>query len=296
MNYNRLKYIVTLAETGNFTEAAKKLFIAQPSLSQIIKNEENNLGIIIFDRTKSPITLTDAGIEYVHWAKQILFLYENMEKRINDYADSRLNIIRIGILPEFSAFILPKPIKQFNPNCLIKIKEYSSNDLKARLENGEFDFIIGLSHPDTYKYTNIRLYNERIVLAMANGFNGNREGKLEVDLKDYEDVPFIIMEEGQFLYKVTYDLCKDAGFVPKLAAECYNLETALRLVRAGVGVSIIPDLMTKILNEIIFYNIKGLTPKSEISIVYEKNQYLNKDARKLIKLFKDQSMKYNTRS
>lgn len=290
MNYNILRYVIMVAEERSFTKAAKKLYISQPSLSQIIKNEEEKLGITLFDRSSYPLTLTDAGKEYVHWARQILAVCENMERRLNDFSKRERIFLKIGILPEFSSFILSHPLKLFrerNPNSFVKIVERSSNELEKSLENYKLDFIIGLTHKDKYKYISEPLYDEKIVLAVTSDFLPKDKDAAKVDLIEFKDAPFVIMEEGQFLYNVTYYLCKKSGFVPKTVVECYNLETALNMVKNGVGVSIVPDLMCKVAGGIKYYEIKSPTPESQISIVYRKDRYLTKKARELIELIKD---------
>lgn len=290
MNYNILRYVITVAEEKNFTKAAKKLYITQPSLSQTIKNEEKRLGIILFDRSSSPLTLTDAGKEYVLWAQQVLNLYENMERRLQDFSTDEVSSLKIGILPEFSSFILSHPLKLFrerNPNSFVQIIEQSSNDLEKSLENSKLDFIIGLTHNDKYKYYNEPLYDEKIVLTVTPDFPPKDKDATEIDLIEFKDAPFVMMEEGQFLYNVTHYLCKKSGFVPRTVVECYNLETALCMVEAGVGVSIVPDLMCKVVGDLKYYNIKGRTPESQISIVYRRDRYLTKKARELIELIKE---------
>lgn len=236
MNSNILRYIITVAEEKNFTNAAKKLYIAQPSLSQIIKSEEKKLGFLLFDRSQSPIAITDAGHQYLLWANQILSLCENMEVSLQHFSTTGVTKIRIGILPECSAFILPSPLKSFrqnNPNIFIQIRELSSNDLKKGLENSKFDFIIGLTHSDTFNYQNEPLYDEKIVLAINSDVFTVDKDIEEVDLADFSDIPFVMMEEEQFLYNIAHALCKNNGFVPKVAVECYNLETAMHMVKAG---------------------------------------------------------------
>lgn len=294
MNSNILRYIITVAEEKNFTSAAKKLFIAQPSLSQIIKREEEKLGFFLFDRSSSPITLTDAGHEYVLWANQVLSLCENMKIRLQDFSTTGATTLRIGILPECSAFILPNPLKSFresNPNVFVQIRELSSSDLKNSLENSEFDFIVGLTHSDTFNYYNEPLYDEKIVLAVTSDFFAIDQNIEEVDLADFANAPFIIMEKEQFLYNVTHDLCKKNGFVPKVAVECYNLETAMHMVKAGVGVSLMPDLMCRMLGGLNYYNINGSTPESQISVVYQRERYLSREAKELIELIKSNIQK-----
>ena len=290
MNYNILRYVITVAEERNFTRAAKRLYITQPSLSQTIKNEEERLGVILFDRSSSPLTLTDAGKEYVLWAKQVLSLYENMERRLQDFSTDEVSSLKIGILPEFSSFILSDPLKLFrerNPNSFVQIVEQSNNDLEKSLEDSKLDFIIGLTHKDKYKYCSEPLYDEKIVLAVTPDFSPQDKDAVEVDLIEFKDAPFVIMEEGQFLYNVTHDLCKKSGFIPRAVVECYNLETALCMVEAGVGVSIVPDLMCKVVGDLKYYNIKGPTPESQISLVYRRDRYITKKTRELIELIKE---------
>lgn len=296
MNYNLLNYIITVAEERNFTRAAKKLYISQPSLSQIIKKEEERLGVLLFDRSETPLLLTNAGNEYVLWARQILQAFDNMDRSIEDFSNNETAVLKIGILPEFSSFILPKPLKKFreeNPRSLVQIRELSSNQLEKSLESSELDFIVGLTHRDEYKYKNEILYDEKIVLAVTPEFLPRNIDRKEVDLMEFSEAPFIVMEKDQFLYKVTHHLCERSGFVPKTVVECYNLETAMHMVKAGVGVSIIPDLMVNVVGGLKYYDIEGLTPKSQISIVYQRNRYLPEKAKELINLIKANAEEYN---
>lgn len=247
------------------------------------------MGFLLFDRSQSPIAITDAGHQYLLWANQILSLCENMEVSLQHFSTTGVTKIRIGILPECSAFILPSPLKSFrqnNPNIFIQIRELSSNDLKKGLENSKFDFIIGLTHSDTFNYQNEPLYDEKIVLAINSDVFTVDKDIEEVDLADFSDIPFVMMEEEQFLYNIAHALCKNNGFVPKVAVECYNLETAMHMVKAGLGVSLMPDLMCRMLGGLNYYNIKGLIPESQISVVYERERYLSREAKELIALIK----------
>lgn len=290
MNYNILRYIIEVAKEGNFTKAAVNLFISQPSLSQMVKNEEKRLGLSIFDRSKSPVKLTNAGREYVLWARQVISLLENMDRSMSDYSTNESFMLKIGILPECSALILPAALKIFrenNPKGFVSILEKSSNELKVCLENDEMEFIVGLTHPDELNYCSIPLYDEKIVLAINYDYCQLNLNVDEIDLVDFSEAPFVMMEEHQFLYDITHALCRRAGFVPKAVVECYNLETALHMVKAGVGISLIPDLMTTIVGGLKYYDIKGTTPKSQISIVFRRDHFLTREAKELMELIKD---------
>ncbi|WP_041701839.1 LysR family transcriptional regulator [Gottschalkia acidurici] len=293
MNYNILRYVVTVAEEKNFTKAAEKLFIAQPSLSQIIKKEEDSLGVKLFDRNKKPLELTSAGNEYVLWARQIINSFDNMKRSMKDFSDNDTYLLKIGIMPEFSAFILAKPLKKFReekPKAVVQIHELSSSDLVKSLENSDLDFIVGLTHPDKYKYISEPLYDEKIVLAVTPDYLPQNYNTKKVNLKQFSNAPFVMMEKGQFLYNVTHHLCNRSGFVPKAVVECYNLETAFHMVKTGVGVSIVPDLMSDVVGELKYYEIEGATPESQVSIVYQRDRYLSDNTRLLIELIKQYSL------
>lgn len=293
MNYQLLKYIVTVAEEESFTKAAKKLFISQPSLSQIIKSEEERIGMPLFDRKSNPISLTNLGRRYILWAKQILELFNNMEKSLQDARVNESFLLEIAILPELTSLMLPEALKIFRkkyPKGLVKIYELSSNELKASLEDLDLDFVIGLTHPDKFTYTNIALYDETIVLASNLDYQPYLSEDGKVNLAEFSDLPFIMMEEGQFLYNTSHTLCKRAGFVPKTIVECYNLETAMHLIKAGVGISIIPDLMIHLVGDLNYYNLEGIMPKSQISITYKNDQYLSDKAKELIDIIRDKCL------
>ncbi|WP_425538614.1 LysR family transcriptional regulator [Microaceticoccus formicicus] len=289
MKFNIYKYVLILAEERNFTKAAKRLYISQPSLSQIIMREEERLGMELFHRQRNSIVPTIIGEEYIKWAELILDIRNKMDKRLQAVSKSETYIINIGILPECSAFILPTPLKQFRelyPNTIVRILELSSNDLEDKLENDGLDFIVGLTHPDAIRFKNIPLYNETIVLAYSKYNPIINDALMEINLSDLEDIPFITMNEGQFLNKVTFNLCKEAGYLPKIVTECYNLETALHMVKAGVGVALIPDLMINLVDGIKGLNLKETKMNSQISIVFQREQYLSRQVLKLIDLIK----------
>ena len=290
INYNILRYVLEISKERNFTRAAKNLYITQPSLSQIVKSEEKKLGFLLFDRSKSPIELTEGGQEYVLWAKNILSVTSKMEKRLECYSKIKSPVVRIGILPEFCVFILATPLKKFldvNSDVFVQINEMSTNDLNNSLNNGDLDFIIGLTHNDAFKYCNEPLYNENIVVATSSKHPLIDKDTKEVNLADFYDMPFVTMHKEQFLFNLTHELCNRNGFVPKSVMECYNLETAINMVQCGIGISLLPDLMCKIMGGLDYYQLKDETPKSQISIVYPNDTCLNDSSQQLINLIKE---------
>lgn len=97
MNEKHMQYVLTVLKEGSFTNAAKKLYVSQPSLSQIIKTAESNLGAPIFDRSTDPITLTPAGQLYVEAARQVTTISTNLRKQVEELSKEEFGTICLGI-------------------------------------------------------------------------------------------------------------------------------------------------------------------------------------------------------
>ena len=97
VDFRELLYVLTIEEEKSFSNAAKKLFMAQPSLSQYIKRLEGSLGFLLFKRSHTPLTLTDEGKQYVDYAKRILILKEEMQRVLEEVANAERGSISLGI-------------------------------------------------------------------------------------------------------------------------------------------------------------------------------------------------------
>ena len=145
MTQRELIYIKTVADEKSISQAAKKLFIAQPSLSQYIKRIEDSLGTPLFNRASTGLTLTYAGEKYYHMALQILKMYENFELEISDINNMKTGRIHIGITSHLGTVVLPGILPRFMeqyPSIEITVTEETSDRLEALLTAGKVDFII----------------------------------------------------------------------------------------------------------------------------------------------------------
>ena len=144
MNSRQLQYVVTLAEEKNFTKAAKRLIIAQPSLSQYISKLENELGHTLFDRTTTPLRLTVAGELYVEMARRILDMEAQTEKCFNDMQNNQYGRLIIGAAPHRSRCVLagriPRLLEKY-PNYSIVLREYPYYQMMKSLDNGDIRFV-----------------------------------------------------------------------------------------------------------------------------------------------------------
>ena len=113
MNEKHMQYVLTVLKEGSFTNAAKKLYVSQPSLSQIIKTAESNLGAPIFDRSTDPITLTPAGQLYVEAARQVTTISTNLVKQVEELSNEEFGKIRLGISVQRGMELLPELYPRF---------------------------------------------------------------------------------------------------------------------------------------------------------------------------------------
>ena len=149
MTITQLHYVLAVAEHRNFTLAAEKCFVTQPTLSMQIQKIEDELGVLIFDRSKKPIQLTDIGQKIVHQAKNIV----NEADRIQDIVDQQKGFVggefRLGIIPTIMPTLLPMFLTNFikkYPKVQLIIEELNTEDIIFKLNNGHLDAAIAATH------------------------------------------------------------------------------------------------------------------------------------------------------
>ncbi len=236
VNFNKLRYVIVVAQEKSITKAAKKLYISQPSLSQCIRSIEEDIGTELFIRSKSSISLTPAGEAYVEWAKATIESAKQLESRLNKIKSGAQRQLDIGASWQRSAALLPEPIDRFYtkvPNCNIRIHEDLNVNLLEFLKNDVIDMEIGVPNPDTVHYMSVPLFQERFLLAASK----------EVQIPCTEATPFpctdtdvirgkpvVILQEHMYLGRVFRQLLTDLNYIPLKITECHNIETLHKLV------------------------------------------------------------------
>lgn len=299
MNFKVLKYVVTVAEEKSFTRAAKRLAISQPSLSQNIQGLEVALGVSLFDRKCMPLTLTYAGKLYVEWAKQILLSESQVERRISTISKDQSLRLVVGIAPHRSPLMLPKIIGNLAaefPDCSIVIEDGLIEEaLYEKVYNHEIDLLVGDTQPDTIRFKNIPVTEERILLAVPssykiNGFDtiNEKDSNPRIHLDQLRDWPFITLGIKTYLGAALRRLCEQEEFLPINKIECNSVATAHLLVSRGIGITIIPELFIRLsppLLNIDYFIIERSDPHRTMSIIYRNGDDLMNPAKRFIELF-----------
>ncbi len=296
MNLKKLKYIVTIAELRSISKAANELFISQPSLSSILSNLEKELGVTLFNRSTSPLSLTYAGEKYVETANKILSLENNLKKELCDISNIKKGKITIGIPAVRATDVLPVVLPKFKekyPEMEIHLVEGDSNYLEECLFSGKVDLVLTSLPSNHKKIACEHLYEEKIMLACKRGYLGEEflssANSNIISKEKLKDMNFILTKKNHRIRKLTESLFETFDFKPKVILETSNTATAFRLATSGLGVCFVSEMIlntTKPMGEYDLFHIEDSPLVWNISICHLQNAYLNDAERYFIECSK----------
>ena len=273
MTITQLQYVLAVAEHQNFTLAAEKCFVTQPTLSMQIQKVEEELGVQIFDRSKKPIQLTDIGAKIVNQAKNIV----NESNRIKDIVDQQKGFVggefRLGIIPTVMPTLLPMFLGHFQkkyPKVQLIIEELNTAEIVARLKNGHLDAAIAATPLDDDKIKEIVLYYEPFVGYVPE--NHPLFAKKELVPADLNSAEILLLRDGHCFRESILNLCKVADMPDNsFRIESGSFETLSRLVDEGLGITLLPYLHTLTLNDAQKAKLRHFSdpkPAREVSLIF----------------------------
>lgn len=293
MNLNILRYVAAVDEEKSFTRAAQKLYVSQPSLSQSIRMLEKQMGVLLFDREKTPLGLTAEGKVFLEWAKITLHSEERMLARMAAVSGGFRRKLTAGVSSCLSKNILPEALEKFcgqTGNCLLSVVEQPYQELLGMLDEGKIDLVIDTPHPDTVQYTSIHLTTERIFVAADKKFRFETAGPGEfpsISLNDLADKPFIVLDPSMHLGAVMRSFIAEFDAAPDIIIECQSVETAYLMVAAKTGISLIPEMFLKHRKRpegFCCYTVEGMPLTRDIAVVYRNDRRFSEDERILTEI------------
>ncbi len=298
MNSRQLQYAVLLSETGNFSQLAEKLNITQPALSKQILTLEKELGIQLFDRNNTPITLTAAGEYFIREAKELLYKEEQLLRSMEQFKAGDKGQLVIGITPFRSSYLISEIIKKVRakfPGVQVKLVEESSEQLRKDAVDGKFDFAV-VNLPVDDSQLEVKLIEpDRLVLVLSEElvqeFQEFKNVK-KVDFKECKDIPFAVVGNGQEMRVLYEKLCSSSGIYPNIAAEVVSLTTSWEMACSGVAATLLPLQFVNSVNTNQNLTIVELTNSVYLrqpAIVYKRGQYVSEYAKYAIDLLQNKS-------
>ncbi|WP_199883759.1 LysR family transcriptional regulator [Anaerosinus massiliensis] len=304
MGSKELEYITAILTEGSFVNAAQKLYIAQPSLSQYIKRIEEKYGIEIFDRSTKPLELTHEGKVYLETERQIAQLKKERRQYFDDLSNMTKGHLRIGSSQYRSYFLLTKILPVFKaryPRISITLEEGTTAQLEEFALKGVTDFSL-IINPATFPEMECReIFKEEVLLGVPRNHplsvrtcvKRGEDPYPRIDLALFKDDPFIVMKTGQVFRRYFFKLCELANFKPDILLETHSIITAHALVGAEVALALIPDTLAKyhiLQQKPCYFLLNTQLPSNKVVVAYNKNRYLSKAAQAFIAIMQEQLM------
>jgi DNA-binding transcriptional LysR family regulator len=272
MELRHLRYFVTLAEELHFGRAAERLHIAQPPLSQQIRQLETELGFDLFHRTKRTVQLTQAGQIFLAEVQQILKQLEQAIQIGQKTSRGEVGQLVIGFISSASYNILPKILRSFRsqiPGVALELRELTTNQQTQWLRDGRID--VGFVRPpvEENQFCTETIFQETLIVALPEEHPLAKQP--DISLSSLCGEPFIMFSRiyAPGLYDTLISLCQQAGFSPMVAQEAIQMQTIVSLVAAQMGIAIVPASLQQLQRTgVVYKSLQQPTPQVAINLIW----------------------------
>lgn len=275
----QLEYVLAVQKYGHFAKAAKACFVTQPTLSMQLQKLETVLGVVIFDRSKKPILLTDAGKKLVEQMQAIVFEARKLNAIIHQGSTGTVKgELTLGIIPTLAPYILPRllpTIESLYPDLNLRIFEMQTHRIIDALNDDEIDVGL-LATPLKAPHIEERpLFWEPFSLLCRKG--DPLAKRKRVNYENINSNEIWLLEEGHCLRHQVLDVCSAKGKKNqnrRFQFESGSLETLKRLVASYGGYTLLPALATDDLgSKSVLVSFERPIPGREIGLVTRRKQY-----------------------
>ena len=273
VEFSELHAFVVLAGELHFRKASERLFLSQPALSKKIQRLEEKVRGALFVRSRRKVALTDAGRSFLPKAAKLLQDAEDTLRETRAAVEGRVGTLRIGFGIASVSEILPRTILRFRklyPEVELQMRELPSPSQVTSLIEGRLDAGILRLPVSSPKLVSVPLFSEHVVLAIP----ANAPHRLKKGIGRFRNSGFIFVSPSvsETFHDRVLSLCLKAGFTPRVVQEANEILTILHLVRAGVGVSLVPRSALRLkVPGIRFHELGWKEPLWRIGIAWNRN-------------------------
>jgi len=291
MTIAQLKYLLAVAKYLNFTKASIQCHVTQPTLSMQIQKLEDELGVIIFDRNKKPIKVTEIGKKIIDQAKTIV----NESARINDLVQQEKGYIggvyKLGIIPTIVPTLLPMFLKNFikkYPDVQLEIFELPTAQMIEQILDGKIDAGIAATPLEETQIVEKPLYYEPFVGFIPETHRLFQKKTLDEQDLDVKDI--LLLDEGHCFRDNILNICRMKTNEPKqFELKIGNFDALIKLSKEGLGMTLLPYLQTEDLcpnDKKYLRNFKKPEPAREVSLIHSKDIFKKNITEALFKTIK----------
>lgn len=292
MNLKQAQYVKTIAECGSITAAAKKLFVSQPSLSQMLRQLEQETGLPIFDRSTSPMRLTYAGEKYLHAAERILAANAELDSQLREIRQEHAGRLRLGISVTRAMQVMPlvMPIfQQQYPNVSLQLTESGSATLEELLRSGNIDLAMAAleSTSPSLAYELIEKETVGVLAGRDSAAARQYPSGTPMELEAFRRESFVCLTKSHSS-RITQDkLFRRYGLSPHVLLETNALEVGRRVALEAGACMILPSIY---IDEYCyqrrgaFYPLKDYENHRHFYACYRKDEFVPQYARDFIQI------------
>ncbi|WP_064742530.1 LysR family transcriptional regulator [Azospirillum sp. B4] len=241
VNLRQIRAFLAVVGLGGFTRAAAALNISQPALTIRIRQLEDQVGLRLFDRNTRSVQLTRVGQELLPVFQRLMKDFDGAMADIREFSEEPRGTIRVAVLPSFAAGPLPALIADFrarNPRVSFVLKDAVGKRVLAMVRNDEVDFGIGVGGVDEPDLDTIDVCEDRLVLVYP---QGHAVGDLPLaSVPVISHFPLVLMDKDTSVRRLVDEAFAAAGSIATPACEATYMSTAVSMVRAGLGLAILP--------------------------------------------------------
>ena len=274
MELRHLRYFVAVAEELHFGRAAARLFIAQPPLSQQIQQLERERGVTLFQRTSRRVQLTPAGEVFLTGARQTLAELESAVQAAQRAARGETGWLGIGFAASATYDLLPAVLHDFReqfPDVALSLMELNAVEQSAALRDRSIHVGFARPHADEAEAAVEAVLREPFLVALPAAHP--LAGRPELSLAMLAGEPFVSFPERPLpsYAQVVRAVCEGAGFAPRVVQEVREMQTAISLVAAGLGIALLPASVQHLHRDGVVYRpLLDSAPRTELAVVTRK--------------------------
>ncbi|UAL09268.1 LysR family transcriptional regulator [Caulobacter segnis] len=243
----QIRAFVTVASTNSFTRAAEVLALSQPALTNRVRQFEEALGLRLFDRNTRSVELTHVGRELLPIFLRTITEFEGAVVNARDFVSKAKGLVRLACLPSCAATLLPDLIARFqleHPNVTFEVEDALNSAIATLVREDRVDFGIGMADQNDGDLEQIKLFDDAMMLVHPEGHPVAEAPTISVEtLAAY---PLILMNRGSSVRDLVDGAFIAAGRTATPACQVRYMTTAVALVRAGLGLAILPSTAVEI--------------------------------------------------
>lgn len=252
MTIIQLEYLLAVANHGSFSLAAEKCFVTQPSLSMQVKNLEEELGVIVLDRSKKPVLPTDAGLAVIRQAKEAVQAFAMVREVVSDLQNEISGTLRLGVIPTIAPYLLHRFIPDFVRKCPkveLQIREMMTGDIIRALDRDMLDAAIMAGGTSPEGIREEELFNDRFFAYVSTDHPLCQRSNIRIE--DIDVRHLLLLSEGNCLRDQVIELCQaQKNIARQYSFESGSLETLMRIVDNTPNlITIIPEMVADYIDE-----------------------------------------------